>query len=106
MTYAVYTTKEFDDNFSSLDESEKARVRKIMNQLKENGDNVGKPLRYPYFREKKFEGKRLYFLVYENYMVILAIAISDKKTQQETIDRIVLELKNYREIIEKKIRGL
>jgi len=106
MAYAVYTTKEFDDNFSSLDESEKIRVRKILNQLKENGDNVGKSLRYPYFREKKFESKRLYFLVYEDYMVILAIAISDKKTQQETIDRIVLELKNYRDIIEKKIKGL
>ena len=77
-----------------------------MNQLKENGDNVGKPLRYPYFREKKFEGKRVYLLVYENYMVILAIAISDKKTQQETINRIVLELNNYKEVIEKKIKGL
>lgn len=106
MAYAVYTTKEFDENFNDLDESEKARVRKILNQLKENGDNVGKPLKYPYFREKKFEGKRLYFLVYENYMVILAIAISDKKTQQETINRIVLELKNYKEIIEKRIREL
>ena len=106
MAYAVYTTKEFDDNFSDLDESEKARVRKILNQLKENGDNVGKPLRYPYFREKKFEGKRVYFLVYENYMVILAIAISDKKTQQETINRIVLELNNYKDVIEKKIKGL
>jgi len=39
-------------------------------------------------------------------MVILAVAISDKKTQQETIDAIVSELKNYKEIIEKKIRGL
>lgn len=106
MAYKVYTTQEFDDNFNSLDESEKIRVRKIMNQLKENGDDVGKPLRYPYFREKKFESKRLYFLVYKNYMVVLAIAISDKKTQQETIDKIVLELKSYKEIIEKKIKGL
>ncbi|MDP1728887.1 MAG: hypothetical protein Q8L27_01645 [archaeon] len=106
MAYTVYTTKEFDDNFNDLDESEKARVRKILNQLKENGDNVGKPLKYPYFREKKFEGKRVYFLVYENYMVILAIAISDKKTQQETINRIVLELNNYKDVIEKKIKGL
>ena len=106
MAYAVYTTKEFDDNFDALDESEKIRVRKIMNQLKENGDNVGKPLRYPYFREKKFENKRLYFLVYQDYMVVLAIAISDKKTQQETIDKIVLELKNYKDIIERRIRGL
>ena len=35
MVYTVYTTKEFDDNFISLDESEKIRVRKILNQLKE-----------------------------------------------------------------------
>ncbi|MEI7719159.1 MAG: hypothetical protein WCI72_04780 [archaeon] len=106
MVFKVYTTKEFDDNFNRLDESNEIRVRKLLNQLKENGDSVGKPLRFPYFREKKFEDKRLYFLVYEGYMVILAVAISDKKTQQETIDAIVSELKNYKEIIEKKIRGL
>jgi putative component of toxin-antitoxin plasmid stabilization module len=106
MAYTLYTTKEFDDNFDCLDESEKIRVRKILNQLKENGDNVGKPLHYPYFREKKFENKRLYFLVYENHMVILAIAISDKKTQQETIDKIVSELKSYKEIIENKLKGI
>ena len=106
MAYVVYTTKEFDDNFDCLDESEKIRVRKILNQLKERGDDVGKPLRFPYFREKKFENKRLYFLVYESYMVILAIAISDKKEQQETIDKIVSELKNYKEIIEKRLKSL
>jgi mRNA-degrading endonuclease RelE of RelBE toxin-antitoxin system len=106
MPYRIFTTKEFDDDFDSLDESEKARVRKILNQIKEKGDDVGKPLRYPYFREKKFESKRLYFLVYEDKLIILALAISDKKTQQETINRIVAELKNYRDIIEEKIRGL
>jgi len=103
MLYKIYTTKEFDDDFDSLDESERIRVKKILNQLKETGD-AGKQLRYPYFREKKFEGKRLYFLVYEDYMVILALAISDKKAQQKTIDKIISELKNYKEIIEKKIK--
>jgi mRNA-degrading endonuclease RelE of RelBE toxin-antitoxin system len=106
MAYKVYTTEEFDKNFNRMDESDKMRVRKILNQLKENGDSAGKPLRFPYFREKKFESKRLYFLVYKDYMVILAVAISDKKTQQETIDAIVSELKNYKEIIENRIRGL
>lgn len=52
MTYKVYTTEEFDKNFNRLDESDKMRVRKILNQLKENGDSVGKSLRFPYFREK------------------------------------------------------
>jgi putative component of toxin-antitoxin plasmid stabilization module len=106
MVYRVFTTKEFDDDFDSLDSSEKSRVRKIMDQLKEKGDDVGKPLKYPYFREKKFEGKRLYFLVYKDYMIVLALAISNKKTQQETINKIISELQNYKDIIEKKIREL
>lgn len=106
MPYRIFTTEEFDDDFNSLDESEKSRVRKILNQLKEQGDDVGKPLRYPYFREKKFENKRLYFLVYKEQLIILALAISDKKTQQKTIDNIISELKNYKEIINKKISEL
>jgi putative component of toxin-antitoxin plasmid stabilization module len=104
--FRIFTTKEFDDNFDRLDESEKIRVNKILSQLKENGDNIGKPIRVPYFREKKFEAKRLYFLVYENFMIILALAISDKKTQQDTINRIFSELKNYKEFIEEKIKDL
>jgi mRNA-degrading endonuclease RelE of RelBE toxin-antitoxin system len=105
MPYRLFTTEEFDDDFNSLDESEKIRVRKILNQLKENGD-AGKPLRYPYFREKKFEDKRLYFLVYKEQLIILALAIGNKKTQQETINNIVSELKNYKEIIDKKLSDL
>jgi len=106
MPFRIFTTKEFDEDFSSLDNSDKIRVNKILSQLKEKGDEVGKPLRYPYFREKKFEGKRLYFLVYKDYMVILALTISDKKTQQETIKKIIQELTNYKEIVEKKIEEL
>jgi mRNA-degrading endonuclease RelE of RelBE toxin-antitoxin system len=106
MTYKIFTTKEFDENFNRLDESDRIRVRKILNQLKENGDSSGKPLRFPYFRERKFEGKRLYYLVYKNHMIILAVAISDKKTQQETIDAIASELKKYKELIDKKVKEL
>lgn len=106
MSYRVFTTSEFDKDFNNLDKSEKIRVRKIMNQLKEKGDNIGKPLHYPYFREKRFGDKRLYFLVYKNHMIVLALTISDKKTQQETINKIVLELKKYKEIIENKLKEL
>ena len=106
MYYRLFTTREFDNDFNSLDQSAKLRVKKIMDQLKEKGDCIGKPIRYPYFREKKFGEKRLYFLVYEDYMVILALAISNKKAQQETIDKIILDLENYKETIEKKIKEL
>jgi mRNA-degrading endonuclease RelE of RelBE toxin-antitoxin system len=106
VVYKVYTTNEFDRDYNCLDESSKQRVRKILNQLKERGDDVGKPLHYPYFKEKKFEDKRLYFLVYKSHMIILAIAIGNKKTQQETINKIISELKNYKEIIDEKLKKL
>lgn len=106
MKYRIFTTKEFDDNFYKLDKSDKIRVRKILNQLKENGGSSGKPLKFSYFREKKFEGKRIYYLIYENKMIILAIAISNKKTQQKTINKIISELKKYEEVINKKTKQL
>lgn len=39
-------------------------------------------------------------------MIILAIAISNKKTQQITINRILLEVNKYKEIINKKVKEL
>jgi len=101
--FRLFTTKEFDDNFEKLDESDKKRVRKIMAQLKEQGAEVGKALQVPYFREKRFKEKRLYFLVYDDYVIIFVVAISGKKTQQETIDKIISEIKNYEEIIKDKL---
>ncbi len=59
--FRIFTTREFDEDFNKLDESNKKRARKIMEQIKEQGDGVGKPLGRHYFREKKFEEKRLYF---------------------------------------------
>lgn len=106
MGYRVFTTREFDKSFDRLDNSDKIKVRKILNQLKERGDSSGKPLKFPYFRERKFEGKRLYYLVYKEHLIILAVAISNKKTQQETIEAITSELRDYKDIIDKKLREL
>ena len=101
--FRVIKTREFEEDFLSLDESEKRRVRKIMNQLKQRGDNVGKPLGRFYFREKKFGGKRLYFLVYKEFLVILALGIGNKKMQQKTINKILLELKNYESFLTRRL---
>jgi len=101
--FRVFTTKEFDTDFESLDESERRMVRKIMAQLKERGENVGKPLRVPYFREKKFGGKRLYFLVYKEFMLVLALGIGNKKTQQETINQIITDINYYKDFIKDKL---
>jgi len=103
--FRIFTTEEFDDDFNNLDESDKKRVRKIMNQLKEQGDNVGKPLGRHYFREKKFGEKRLYFLIYKQFMIILAVGISNKKMQQVTINKIISEIKGYEKFIVKRLKN-
>lgn len=100
--FKVYTTDNFKERFESLDESEKIIVRKIMLKLKEKGDKVGKPLSRKYFREKKFGGKRLYFLIYKNFMIILAVAISNKKAQQKTINEILKKIKEYEKFVRDK----
>ncbi len=96
LMFRVFTTEEFDKDFDGLDGSEKMRVRKFRDQLRERGDEVGKPLAgLSIFREKKFNGNRLYFLVYKQFSVVLLLAISDKKAQQATINKILLHLAEY-----------
>lgn len=95
--FRIFTTKEFDEDFDNLDGSEKIRVEKFLNQLEEKGADVGKPLSMPFFREKRFDGKRVYFLFYENFATILMVAISNKKAQQSTINRILEDLNEYKE---------
>jgi len=102
--FRVFTTKEFEDDFNKLDRSEKKSIRKIIQQLKTQGDNVGKPLGRLYFREKKFKGKRLYFLIYKQFMIILAVGISNKKVQQETINKILSEIKEYKKFVIIKLK--
>lgn len=101
--FRIFTTEEFDKDFNKLDGSDKNRIGKIMKQLKEQGKDVGKPLGLPFFKEKRFGNKRLYFLVYEMFTVILAVGISDKKAQQSTINAILSEIDNYKEFIIKRL---
>ena len=96
----IFTTAEFDKDFSKLSSQEQVRINKILKQLEEQGEDTGKPLSgLSFFREKKFDDKRLYYLVYKDSFVILAIAISDKKAQQATINRILLDLVEYQQYV-------
>ncbi|MCR4335331.1 MAG: hypothetical protein NUV57_02220 [archaeon] len=98
--FKVFKTNEFDKQFERLSSEEKIQVNKILLQLYEKGDLVGKPLSgLSFFREKKFGGKRLYYLVYETYFVILAVALSNKKTQQATINQIIRDLSDYQRFV-------
>jgi len=100
LMFRILTTQEFDKDFRKLSSQEQERVNKILKQLKEKGGDTGNPLSgLSFFREKKFDGKRLYYLVYRDSFAILAIAISDKKAQQATINRILLDLVEYQQYI-------
>ena len=103
--FRVFKTAQFDSDYSGLDKREKGRVEKILKQLVEKGDQVGKPLSgLGFFREKKFGSKRLYYLVYEEVLIILALAISDKKAQPVTINKILLNLAEYQRYVFETLR--
>ncbi len=103
--YRVFKTEEFDRDYSKLDRSEQKRVDKILNQLLERGSEVGKPLSgLSFFREKKFDGKRLYYLAYKDVSVALVLAISDKKAQRATINQILLNLAEYQQHVFETLR--
>jgi len=101
----VFRTEEFDADFAKLDGSDQQRVRKIRDQLREQGDSVGKPLGgVRLFREKRFKGKRLYFLVYEKPRVVLLLGIGDKKAQQATINQILADLAHYQQYVFNRLK--
>jgi hypothetical protein len=101
-TWIIEQTEFFEKRFNKLiPENLKDDVKSQIAKLGENPYN-SKPLGYKFFREKKVKKWRIYFLIYENKLVIYFIDISDKKLQQETIDKIKSEFKLFKEHIEKK----
>ena len=100
--YKIFTTEEFDRDFGKLDKSLQIQIDNEIAQLEIN-PFVGKPLGYKFFREKKVKNYRLYYLIYENYVVAFIVALSNKKDQQEAIDKIKNLIPYYREEIKRKL---
>ncbi len=101
--YKVFTSQEFDKKYNKLDTSVKLQIDRILEQVKEN-PHIGKPLGFDFFREKKTGKFRLYYLIYEEYVVVFVINISDKKDQQEVINAIRNFIPFYRQEIEKMFK--
>ncbi len=98
MGFEVLETESFSRQFESLEEEEKAWIRKMIAQLEANSE-VGKPLGFKWFREKKYEGKRLYYLVYRNAGKVLLVAFGDKKEQREIIRHVLANRERYAKIV-------
>lgn len=99
--YKILQTETFEKTYRLLTKGEKERINRIKEQLKIN-PWVGKPLGYRFFREKKIDGFRIYYLIYEEYLIVYLITRSSKKLQQRTINYIKSHLKKFREEITKR----
>lgn len=95
----VFKVPDFDKYANKiLSKIELEELNRFIGNLKTNSQ-LGKPLGYTYFREKKINSKRVYFLIYEDICIILLVAVSTKKTQQSTIDAVKLYLNEYKEFV-------
>ena len=105
--YKVFRTDEFEKLMSKmLTKVQQESVSNIEDEISNVGF-TGKPLGYKFLREKRVGGgKRIYFLVYENLNAALMVSVSDKKTQQETIDKIKEYLPEFRRLMEKLVKSI
>ena len=103
--FRTFRTDWYEKKLKKLSLGEQERVKRIEQELKKNPYD-GKPLGYTFFREKKFDGKRLIFLVYDFYKAIFLVTITDKKMQQKVIDLIKANLDVYKAELEKILKTI
>jgi len=94
----VYETTTFTKIKEACEKKEQEWIEKMKDQLKDNL-NVGKPLRYSWFREKKFENKRLFYVMNEKTNKALLLAFGQKRQQQRIIDHIIQNKERYLTLI-------
>ncbi len=97
--YKVIGTTTYEKEVSKLDKSERDIAEKIPKKLAEN-PYAGDQLQYPFLREKRLREKRVYYLIYDDLKLVLLVATSGKKDQQETIDSIKNRFPHFRKIAE------
>ena len=103
--FKVYRTGEFERLMNKLlTKEELKRIDKIESEISEKGF-TGRPLGYAFLREKRINGKRAYFLVYEEFKAALMVSISDKNAQQETIDKIKEYLPEFNRLMKEIIKS-
>lgn len=99
MAYRILKTEVFERKFAKLSPNIQSAIGKMKDKLKENPFS-GKPLRYDFFREKKLGKFRVYYLIYEEYLILYMITISEKKDQQVAINTVMQFLDIYKKEVE------
>jgi mRNA-degrading endonuclease RelE of RelBE toxin-antitoxin system len=103
--YRVFRSDWYDKKLNKLDNQEQKRVSDFEQELKIQPYS-GRPLGYEFLREKKFDGKRLLFLIYDKHNIVFLITITDKKAQQQEIDFIKTHLDIYQNQVEELMKRL
>lgn len=97
--YKVFHSSRFDKELAKFDTSFQSRVDKIEDQLVAN-PYVGDPLGVKWFREKRIDKYRIYYIIYEDLMSVFMVALSEKKDQQKVINTIRFLFEFFRKEIE------
>ena len=100
--YKIYHSYFFDEKLKNYDSEFFRRLDKIEDQLVENA-HQGDPLNIKWFREKRIDEKRVYFIIYEDLGAVFMVAISGKKDQQKVINTVRLLFDSFRKEIENLI---
>ncbi len=103
--FRVFRSEWYEKKLKKLDKDYQERVFTFEQHLK-NEPYSGKPLGYTFFREKKFNGNRLLFLVYEEHNVVFLVTLTNKKAQPHEIDLIKANLDVYKETIQRLVKNL
>lgn len=103
--FRVFRSANYKKKLEKLDGSDYKIVINFEQSLKLEPYS-GKPLSYKFFREKKFDGKRLIFLIYEQYNSIFLITITNKKLQQYEINLIKSNLDYYKDEMERIMKDI
>ena len=88
MSWEIIKTAEFGELYEKLPSEIKSRFEKQLRKVKENPYSLGKTLGYPWFRELKNDKFRAYYLIYDKQIAVLFVGVSNKKSQQTTINTI------------------
>ncbi len=100
--WVLEQTDAFEKEFNKLiPKNMQNIVKKQLLKLKEN-PFVGRSLGFKFFREKKFDKWRIYYLIYNDKIVVYFVGISDKKLQQTKINELKKLFKSFKEYVENK----
>lgn len=82
--YQIYETETFSKLYEAMEKAEQEWVDKIKQQLIEN-PQVGKSLRFEWFRKKKFGDKRMYYLISKDVSKIFWYLLVQKRNNRKSL---------------------